>query len=166
METDPRLRYKLGEPGFLGLAQVLDSFFLWKFFRCLREFQVNVNLFIWSWLTNCMVNELSIRYEPVLTGSHFSREPLGLRSNCFKKKLKEPAGSGSRILKFWKNLQSSSRPGSSHFKNPGFTVLFKKNWNDKACLVPNWIQFYRPTHSPKLEFLLAINCDHLHQLHT
>jgi hypothetical protein len=35
-----------------------------------------------------MVNELSIRYEPVLTGSHFSGEPLGLGSNCFKKNLK------------------------------------------------------------------------------
>jgi len=35
-----------------------------------------------------MVNEVSIRYEPVLTGSHFSREPLGLGSNCFKKNLK------------------------------------------------------------------------------
>jgi hypothetical protein len=35
-----------------------------------------------------MVNKVSIRYEPVLTGSHFSREPLGLGSNCFKKNLK------------------------------------------------------------------------------
>jgi hypothetical protein len=44
-----------------------------------------------------MVNELSIRYEPVLTGSHFSREPLGVGSNCLKKKLKEASSSGSRI---------------------------------------------------------------------
>jgi len=43
---------------------------------------------VFSWLTNCMVNKVSIRYEPVLTGSHFSREPLGLGSNCFKNNLK------------------------------------------------------------------------------
>jgi len=41
-----------------------------------------------------------------------------------------------------------------------------------ANLVPKWIWFYLPTHSPKLIFFVLgtstlppIKCDHLHQLH-
>ncbi len=43
---------------------------------------------VFSWLTNCMVNELSISYETLLASSHFSREPLVLGSNSFLKTLR------------------------------------------------------------------------------
>jgi hypothetical protein len=53
-----------------------------------------------------MVNEVSIRYEPVMTGSHFSREPLGLGCNCLKKNLK----SLPVLVQGFKNFKRTSSP--------------------------------------------------------
>ncbi len=58
------------------------------------------------WLSNCMMNELVIMYEPVLASSHFSREPLVLIST-FLKKIQDPSGSGSR---FFLKIDRTSSP--------------------------------------------------------
>jgi len=155
-----------GNQVFLEWAQVLDSFSYkklldaWPSFRSMSiyEFDYGSQLgtlnnswcpMVFSWRSNCMVNELSISYEPVLASSHFPREPLVLGSMCFFKNW--------RTFWFWfKDFLKCDRTSSPvldlvlYISRPPLPGSFFKKWH--AGLVPNQIQFYLPTHSPKLNF--------------
>jgi hypothetical protein len=71
------------------------------------------------------VNEVSIRYEPVLAGSHFSGEPLGLRSNCFKKNLQN-LPILVQGLKFFERTSSPVLDLVLHISRPPIQGSFKK----------------------------------------
>jgi hypothetical protein len=106
---------------------------------------------VFSWLTNCMVNELSISYETVLASSHFPREHMVLGSNCFFKTLrtfwfwfkdfKFFDRTSSPVLDLVLYISRPPLPGSFFFLNDRQVWFQTRSGSTYLHIAQNWIVF-------------------------